>query len=534
MNIEQIRTAAGAQSPLLSDPSCVNIYVGSSAADAAANVGAGRIAGLLTSACTQRNLRARIVRTGSFGCSDLEPLVRVEKPGFFAILYNNVTPGGIAELIEDAVHGSPRKALCCAGEQRLSGIPHISELPLFGLQKRIALRNCGWIDPEDISHYILQGQGYTGLARALQTDPSELAGTLIPSALRGRRASGCSTADKWRQIEKTKDADAALICNAFDPESRALAAPLLLESDPHSVLEGMLIAAYAAGAARCIVLIEEKTEAAERLRRALGQMRNYGLLGSGILDSRFGCEIEIRETPRSLTSGQRMEMLRCLEEGQRLPHLVPAFPAVSELAGKPVLTIGPEIASVLSGIPLGGPEESGGTRVVSLSGNVVHKRTVEVPVEMSIRAIIENFGGGAAGGKAVKTVQLGGLAGPFIDPAALDLPIGSDTVEELSSGAGTGSVEVLGADSRMVHATKEIMAAIQSQSCGKCVFCREGCLQLLTILEDILENKRRPQDLDLLAELGDQMQTACLCAFGRMAPNPVLSAIELFRDEYED
>jgi len=529
MNIDQIRTAAGAQSPHLSDPSRINIYVGSSAADA----GAGHIAGLLTSACTQRNLRARILRTGSFGCSDLEPLVRVEKPGSFAILYNNVTPGGIAELIEDAMNGSPRKALCCAGDRRLNRIPHISELPLFGLQKRIALRNCGWIDPEDISHYILQGQGYTGLARVLQTDPSELAGTLIPSALRGRRASGCSTADKWRQIAKTKDADAALICDAFDPESRALAAPLLLESDPHSVLEGMLIAAYAAGAARCVVLVEEKTEVVERLRRALGQMRDYNLLGSSILGSQFGCEIEIREAPRSLTSGQRMEMLRCLEEGQRLPHLVPAFPAALELAGKPILTIGPETASVLSGVPLGGPEESGSSRVVSLSGDVVHKCTVEVPVGMSIRDIIENFGGGTAGGKAVKTVQLGGLLGPFLDPAVLDLPIGSDAVEELSSGAGTGSIEVLGADSRMVHATKEIMAAIQSQSCGKCVFCREGCLQLLTILEDILENKRRPQDLDLLIELGKEMKASCLCEYGRTAPNPVLSAIELFRDEYE-
>lgn len=529
MNIEQVRTAAGTQSPHFSDTSCTKIYVGSSAADA----GATRIAGLLQTAVDQRGLRARILRTGSFGCPDLEPLVRVERPGFFAVLYTLVTPDGIAELIEDAMSGSPRNAFCCVGDQRPNRIPHISELPFFGLQKRIALRNCGWVDPEDIRHYILQGQGFTGLVRALQTDPSELAGTLISSALRGRRTPGCSTAEKWRLIVKTKGTDAALICDAFDPQSRALAAPLLLESDPHSVLEGTLIAAYAVGAARCVVLVEEKTEAVERLRRALNQMRDYNLLGSNILDSRFGCEIGIQAVPRSLTSGQRMEMLRCLEEGQHLPHLVPVFPAISELAGKPVLTIGPEMASVLSGVPLRGPEESGSSRVVSLSGNVVHKCTAEVPVDMSIRAIIENFGGGTAGGKAVKTLQLGGLAGPFIDPAVLDLPIGSDAVEELSSGAGTGSIEVLAADSRMAHATKEIMATIQSQSCGKCVFCREGCLQLLTILEDILENKRRPQDLDLLIELGKEMKTSCLCAFGQMAPNPVLSAIELFRDEYE-
>lgn len=523
--------AAEAQSPHLTDPSLINICVGSPAADAAAN--AGHIAGLLRSACNQRNLRASVLRTSSFGCSDFEPLVRVEKPGFFTVLYDRVTPDGIADLIEDVISDSPRKALCFAGDQNPGNIPHISELPLFGLQKRVALRNCGWVDPEDINHYVLQGQGYMGLARALQANPADLAGTLIPSALRGRRTPGCSTADRWRQVAKRKSADTALICDVFAPESGSLAAPLLLESDPHSVLEGMLIAAYAAGTARCVVLVEEKTAAAERLRRALGQMRDYGLLGSGILDSRFDCEIEIRETPRSLTSGQRMEILRCLKEGQRLPHLIPVSTAVSELAGKPVLTIGPEIASALSGIPLNGMEESGSSRVVSLSGSVVHKCTVEVPAGMSIRAIIESFGGGAADGKAMKTVQLGGLWGPFLDPAVLDLPIGSDAVEELSSGAGTGSIEVLGADSGMVHAAKEIMAAIQSQSCGKCVFCREGCLQLLTILEDILENRRRPRDLDLLVELGGEMKTSCLCTFGQMAANPVLSSLNLFRGEYE-
>jgi NADH:ubiquinone oxidoreductase subunit F (NADH-binding) len=295
----------------------------------------------------------------------------------------------------------------------------------------------------------------------------------------------------------------------------------------------MLIGAYAAGIARCIILADAGSGAAERLGNALAHMRAYTLLGSNILDSRFGSEIEVREMPLSLASGYRIELFRCLEEGLSLPHVIPALPAASELAGKPALIINPETASILSAFHLRGPEESVDSKVLSLSGSVVHRRTVEVPVNMSVRTAIERLGGGVPGGKAMKAVQLGGLAGPFIDPGLLDLTIGSDAVEELCSGIGMGNIEVLDADSRIPDATKEIMAAIQSQSCGKCVFCREGCLQLLTILEDILENKRQPQDLDLLVELSEEMKTACLCDFGRTAPNPVLSGLKLFRGEYE-
>jgi NADH-quinone oxidoreductase subunit F len=533
MNIEHVRAAAETQSSYLSDPSCVKIYVGSAAADS--NV--ERIAGLFQSAVDRGSLRAGIIRAGSFGLYDLEPIVAVERPGSSAVLYNNVTPNIVADLIDDTVRGvtDKVKAFGYIGNSNIepSGITSISELPLFTLQNRIALRNCGWIDPEDINHYITHGRGYAGLSKALGMNPSEIIGNMIPSALKGRGGQGCSTADKWDNFSVSKNADKYLICNAADPDPRSPAFRLLLESDPHSVLEGMLIGAYAAGASRCFIFVEEMTAASRRLRKALGQMKPYNLLCPNILDSGFCSEIEIEEVPSSLLSGHRIELFRCLEENHPLPHMHPSYPAASEFIGKPVLMANPEIMSSLSAILCDAMKACRESKIVTLSGIVTHKYTVEVSPEMTIRSIIDNFGGGVSNGKAIKAVQLGGPAGPFIGPNTLDLPIGCDAREESISCIGSGTIEVLDADSSIVDATRNSMSFIQTQSCGKCVFCREGCLQMLTILEDISENKGHRQDLDLLIELGEEMLHACLCDFGRAAPNPVLSSIKLFRTEYE-
>jgi NADH-quinone oxidoreductase subunit F len=533
MNIEQVRAAAEAQSPNLSNPSCIKIYVGSAAADSNAD----RIAGLFQSAVDQDSLHAGIIRAGSFGFYDLEPIVAVERPGSFTTLYANVTPDIVADFIDDVVKGVPEevKALgcICNNNRELSGITNLSALPLFTLQSRIALRNCGWIDPEDINHYITHGQGYAGLSKALGMNPSEIIGAMIPSALKGRGGQGCSTADKWELFSASKNADKYFICNAVDPDTRSLASRLLLESDPHSVLEGMLIGAYAAGALRCFIFVEEMTAAGRKLKNALGQMRQYNLLGPNILDSEFCLEIEIEEVPSSLPAGHRIELFRCLEESQPLLHMHPSYPAASEFIGMTVLTANPEIMSSLSAILCDDMKACRESKVVTLSGSAAHKYTVEVSPEMTIRSIIENFGGGISNGKAIKAVQLGGPAGPFIGPNALDLPIGCAAREKSISCIGSGSIEILDAGVSIVYAVKEIMSYIQAQSCGKCVFCREGCLQMLTILEDISENKGHRQDLDLLIELGEEMLNACLCDFGRAAPNPVLSSIKLFRNEYE-
>ncbi len=255
MKIEQIQAAAEAQLPYLSDQSTINIYVGSSMTDA----NAGCILSLFQNAVDQGNLQARIIRTGSFGYYDLEPIVTLKIPGSLAVLYKNVTQELIPDLIGDFLQAKPGKIkpYCFIGDKIWSDIPHIFELPLFSLQSRIALRNCGWIDPENINHYIFQGQGYTGLSKALRMNPPDIAGAVIPSVLKSRSGPGCSSLDQWKLFTGSEKDNGFLICNAMDPNPRSLTSRLLLESDPHSVLEGILIAAYAIGASHCAVFVGE-------------------------------------------------------------------------------------------------------------------------------------------------------------------------------------------------------------------------------------------------------------------------------------
>jgi NADH:ubiquinone oxidoreductase subunit F (NADH-binding) len=260
-------------------------------------------------------------------------------------------------------------------------------------------------------------------------------------------------------------------------------------------------------------------------------MRAYRLLGSNILDSPFCLDIQIKEAPASLISGHGIELSRCAEENQPQLHILPAYPDASKFMGKPVLFVNPETMSSLSAALLDGGTGNMAAKVVNLSGDIDHKWTVEAPYGMTIRSIIECFGN-VSSRKTIKAVQLGGPSGPFIPPDALDLSVGCDAREESRSSIGSGTIDVLNAGSRMADRTKDAMAYIQAQSCGKCVFCREGCLQMLTIMEDISENRRRPRDLDLLVELGEEMRILCLCEFGRSAPNPVLSGLRLFREEY--
>jgi NADH-quinone oxidoreductase subunit F len=516
MKMEQVRATAEAHLSQSGDPSRIRIYVAASAADS----DAGQIFKLFQKAIEQRQLKAVVFRTGSFGYYDLEPVVLVEIPGSDARLLAHATPNVIAAHLGDF-------------SKSMGDIPSISELPLFNLQKRIALRNCGWIDPENINHYLLRGQGYTGLSRTLTISPPDLIRTSIPTALKGRRGQGCSTQEQWRLFAEAAETDKYLLCNAVDSDPKSLTSRLLLESDPHSVLEGMLISAYAAGASRCYLFVEEKANSVNRLRKALDQMKAYNLLGSNILNSRFHSEIEILEMPETVISGHRVELFRCIAENQVLPHILPAHPASGLFSEKSVLVVNPESMSNLSAVLGNGVDFSQGSKVVTLTGSIAHHRTLEVSHGTTIQNIIDSLGGGVSKGKTIKAVQLGGPSGAFFAPNALNHAIGCNAFDESFSSIGSGTIEVIDSHSSILNTTKDIMAYLQAQSCGKCVFCREGCLQMLTILEDISENKSRTRDLDLLVELGNEMQTSSLCDFGRTAPNAVLSGIELFRNDYE-
>jgi len=541
MDFKQIYATAESEGDYLNDRDCIKIYIGA----AADNSTAASVFDSFQAEIDKRRIKARAIITGSFGYYALEPVVLVEKPGQSTVLYNNITPEIASELVNDyLIDDNPRPdlAFCSIGSDKINGIPNSSTLPLFNLQYRIALRNCGYIDPENINHYILRGQGFGGLAKALQMNQRDVIEELKKSGLRGRGGAGYFTADKWQICHDAEGSQKYVICNAVDADPQSLTARLLLESDPYSVLEGMLIGAYAVGASRCIVYVNaEYNVAIGRLRKALEQMSEYSLLGDNILDSTFSSEVEIKEVTASFISGEETALLRAIEEKQAMPYIRTTYPAVYGFEGKPTLINNLETMSNVSAIFQNGSdwysgfgtERSRGTKVITLSGNVVHKYTVEVPFGTTLQSMVTDIGGGVPNGKDIKAVQFGGPTGAYFYTDSLDIPVDYESMEEAGSIIGSGTVEVFSSDSCAVEMARDVISYIQTQSCGKCVFCREGSYQMSDILEDISKNVGKPQDLELLIELGEAMKLGCICGLGRTAPNPVLSSIRLFRRDYD-
>lgn len=544
MNFEQIYTKAKAECDYLYDRNCIKIYVASSADNPASD----SVFKSFQTEPDKRGIKVRVITTGSFGYYALEPLVLIEKPGQATVLYNNVTPEIASELVNDyLVNDNPRpdRAFCIIGSNgsdKIKGIPGISELPLLNLQNRIALRNCGYIDPKDINHYIWRGQGYSGLARALQMKQGDVIELLKKSGLRGRGGAGYLTADKWQSCHEAEGSEKYVICDAVDADPQALTARLLMENDPHSVIEGTLIGAYAVGASRCFIAVNAGySQVIKSLKKALEQMGGYGLLGDNILDSGFSTEIEIKEIEASLVSGEETALLRSLEGKQAMPYVRPPYPAVSGLEGRPTLINNLETMASVSAIfqnsaewfSGSGTEQSKGTKIITLAGNVTHKYTVEVPFGATLRSIVEDIGGGVPDGKDIKAVQLGGPTGAYFAADSLDIPVDYEAIGKAGSIIGSGTVEVFDSDSCAVETARDVITYIQTQSCGKCVFCREGSYQMSDILQDIAEGKGEPGNLDLLLELGEAIRVSCICGLGRNAPNPVLSSIKLFRSDYD-
>jgi NADH-quinone oxidoreductase subunit F len=538
MNFEQVYEKAESEGNDLNDRDCTKIYIGSSTDYSIAD----GVFKTFQMEISKRGIKARVIATGSFGYYDLEPIVLIEKPGQSTVSYNNVTPEIASELVNDyLMSNSPRPelALCSMGSDKISNIPQMSDLPLFKLQNRIALRNCGIIDPENINHYILRGQGYRGLSKALQMNQRDVIEELKKSGLRGRGGAGYFTADKWKICHEAEATEKYVICNAVDADPLARTARLLLEGDPHSVLEGMLIGAYAVGASRCIVYVNtEYGLAIKRLRKAFEQMKEYGLLGHHILDSTFSSEIETKEVPASFVSGEETALLRCMEEKQVMSSMRPPYPAAGGFRDKPTLINNLETCpmyrlffKMVQWYRFHRAEQ--GAKVMALSGNITHKYTVEVPFGTTLRSIVDDIGGGVSNGKNMKAVQFGGPTGAYLTADSLDIHVDYETIGEAGSIIGSGTVEVFDSGSCAVEMAKDIISYIQTQSCGKCVFCREGSYQMSDILKDISEQMGKPQDLDLLIELGEAMKIGCICGLGQTAPNPVLSSIRLFRNEYD-
>jgi NADH-quinone oxidoreductase subunit F len=543
MHFEQIYNRAKSECDYLLDRLCIKICVSSSADNSTA-------AGVFKSfqkESEKSGIRAKVIATGSLGYYDLEPVVLIKKPGEpdVMILYHNVTPEMASELFNDClINDNPRPdmAFCTTGREKVSGIPHVSEMPLLNLQNRIALRNCGYTDPENVDHYIMHGKGYSGLSRALQMKPTDVIRELKKSGLRGRGGAGYFTADKWQICHDAEGDEKYAVCNAIDADPRARTARLLMESDPHSVLEGFLIGAYAVGASHGFICVNrEHAQAVKTLRKALEQMRQYNLLGKDILDSNFSTEIEVKELSASLVAGEETALLCALEERQAIPYLRTNYPATGGYKNRPALVNNIETLSGVSAIFQNNPEwgsdlgteKSRGTKVITLSGRIARKYTVEVPFGTTLRTLVQDIGGGVADGKDIKAVQFGGPTGAYFSGSSLDILVSYEAMEGADSIIGSGTVEVFGDDTCAVELARDAISYIQTQSCGKCVFCREGSLQMSQILADIADNRGSPRDLDLLTELGEGMKTGSICGLGQTAPAPVLSSIQLFRSDYD-
>ena len=492
---------------------------------------------------TQRNINAIVMQVGCVGLCYAEPLVDIIKPGRPRICYGNVTPEIVAQLIEDyLVKGNPRSdlALGTIGHGVVDGIPNLFELPMLKSQVRIVLHNCGFIDPTNINHYIACG-GYSGLVKALDMKPEQIIEEIKRSGLRGRGGAGFPTGQKWEFCRKSPGKEKYIICNADEGDPGAFMNRSLLEGDPHSVLEGMLIGARAIGAkVGYIYCRAEYPLALERLRIALKKLEEYRLIGDNILDSDFSFHLKIKEGAGAFVCGEETALMASIEGKRGMPRSRPPFPAVSGLWGKPTNINNVETwASVAIIIQKGadwyanyGTEGSKGTKTFSLAGKVERTGLIEVPFGMTMRQIICEIGGGILAGKRFKAVQTGGPSGGCLPADFLDTAIDYDSLISAGSIMGSGGIVVMDEDTCMVDVARFFLSFVQLESCGKCIPCRWGTKQMLDILEDITNGRGKPVDIELLQELAESVKDNSLCGLGQTAPNPVLTSIRYFRDEY--
>jgi|GEM_PF-849257 len=534
MDFAQVRAIVEKECGYLADKSCIKIYVGFSPENSSGD----HLFNLLRNEIENTAAAARVIKTGSFGCYDFEPILMVDTPGRSVVLCLNAYPEMATEIDTDTFAAGMAKRggewYLVSGENK-EHIPYITSLPLFNLQKRILLRNCGWIDPCSTAHYILGSGGYAGLYRALRKNRRELMELFYSSPFQEYVHAGVSSLDQWSEFVQSESSDKRLVCNAVNSDSGNR---LLLQSDPHSILEGVLISAFTLGTSHCTMYVRSGTRVAANLNTLLGRMETYNLVGSRILDSSFSAHLEVIEIPENLRAGQESESLRCITQN-RAPHILPTFPLDNKAMSAPVITTNPEWMACVPTFFLTdeelrtgfGSSKDGPTRLITLSGRVVHRVTAEVPCGVSIRNTLEDIGGGIVSGKSFKALQIGYPAGRLVDPDALDDCIHCRTSGEACS--GSASIEVIDRDVDIVEMARIRMETVNDQSCGKCLLCFEGSRQMIRTIERIAGGKGKPRDLDFLTELGAEMKTGCLCSFGRTAPDFVRSSIELFREEYE-
>jgi NADH:ubiquinone oxidoreductase subunit F (NADH-binding)/(2Fe-2S) ferredoxin/NAD-dependent dihydropyrimidine dehydrogenase PreA subunit len=518
------------------------IYIGTGTCGNAA--GAQEVYAAAKQTLKQMGVLGRILQVGCIGLCYLEPIMAVRKPGGPFVYYGKLTAKKTEEILSSFLERNdpkPERAFCTMGADPVDGVPRFEQLPMIKPQKRIALRNCGLIDPENIDHYLARG-GYSGLEKALRMSPAEVVQEIKASGLRGRGGAGFPTGTKWDFARKAPGEIKYLVCNADEGDPGAFMDRSVLEGDPHSVLEGMLIGAYAIGCNEGYVYVRaEYPLAIRRLETAIEQMRGYHLLGRRILESRFSFDLRIKEGAGAFVCGEETALMASIAGGRGMPRSRPPFPASEGLWGKPTNINNVETFANVSAILANGAgwfagfgtEKSRGTKTFSLAGKVERTGLIEVPMGIRLEEIIHDIGGGVSEGKKIKAVQTGGPSGGCIPADLFDLPVDYESLTQAGSIMGSGGMVVMDRDTCMVDIPRYFLTFTAEESCGKCMPCRLGTRQMLDILNDICAGKGTPEDLDTLNRVCETVQKGSLCGLGQTAPNPVLTTLRYFRSEYE-
>lgn len=480
-----------------------------------------------------------VKKSGCHGFCEAGPLVRIEPDN---ILYVGVKAEHVPEIvertlnkgevIEDLLYHHPATGKTYRGE---------SDIPFYKSQTRITLANCGAIDPDDIREYIAR-DGYKALARAIcDLTAGDIIEEILDSGLRGRGGGGFPTGRKWMFAHDAPGDVKYIVCNGDEGDPGAFMDRSVLEGDPHRVVEGMAIAAKAIGASHGYIYVRaEYPLAVARLRRAISQAHELGLLGEGIFGSDFSFDLTIKEGAGAFVCGEETALLASIEGKRGMPKPRPPFPAQQGLFGKPTVINNVETLATVPAIILRGPnwfqsiggESSPGTKTFAITGQVANTGLIEVPMGKTLREVVFNIGGGLRFGGEFKAVQIGGPSGGCLPAELLDTPLEYDELKKVGAMIGSGGLVVMDSNTCMVEVARFFMSFTQHESCGKCVPCREGTKRMLEILEKIVGGKATMEDLDLLESLAPVVSESSLCGLGRTAPNPVITTLKYFRDEY--
>lgn len=530
------------------------IYIG--AGTCGLGAGAGKTKTAIQNYLTDNKIDAEIIEVGCIGFCTAEPIVDVQIPEKNRISFSKVTADKVNTLLDHVFAGKSDGFPMLGqfenkGKQPWDNVPMIANHPFFVKQKRIVLQNCGTINPVSITEYIAKG-GYQGLVQALKKfSPDEVITTIEKSGLRGRGGGGFPTGLKWRLAYKTPSDQKYMICNADEGDPGAFMDRAVIEGDPHRLLEGLAIGSYAVGASIAYIYIRaEYPLAIERLKIAIKQAEDLGLLGHDILGTGFDLKIKIKMGAGAFVCGEETALMHSIEGYRGMPSPRPPFPAEKGLFGKPSVINNVETYSNVPDIMMKGwewfssvgTEKSKGTKVFALSGNVKNTGLVEIPMGTTVRQIIYDIAGGIRNDKKFKSVQIGGPSGGCITEQNLDIQIDYQNLIAAGAMMGSGGLVVMDEDTCMVDIAKFFMDFIQRESCGKCIPCREGTKRMLEILQNITskplngngnEALERFKGVTQLEKLAHVIKETSLCGLGQTAPNPVLSTLRYFRDEYE-